>query len=461
MNPQTRNKPNPSLPDEVLHKSVDAVEAAVAAGFVWPMAPGTMARSAMAEACRTLGIARETLRHRLALAGARLGRWPNGIDPGWTSCAVTTEARRALYEARKARGATSKKKAKPEPEPSRSEIRDATFWRIRANALQRELDAAEKMAEELAGLRSVPIRSLEWAPPTDTRRGASVPGMFISDVHMGERIDPEEIAGINAFDPDICRARLRRYFAGACHVSARLTSDTDVRGGLLLLGGDLISGDIHEELRNTNSLTSHEQVAAVIEELEIGVRMILEAFGKVHVVSVPGNHSRVTHKPTAKLYSRASYDTLIAAMLSERFRSNPRATFQFGPDKDQAVNVFGFEHFLTHGDKMGTKGGMGFAGPLLPIVRGTKKIEAQQASIGRKPDYIWHGHYHITANAGSVLSNGSVPGYSEYASDLRASVEPPQQWLAILHSTWGMRERVPIQLEDPQRVKPRVSVTAA
>lgn len=347
------------------------------------------------------------------------------------------------------------------PRETRTETRDAAFWKTRCASLSKDLDAAERMAEELAGLHHISPRQINWALPEPGRKGKSVVGLLLSDMHMGEVIDTDEVSGINTFNPDICRARVRRFFTAACHVGSRLVSDTECKGALLALGGDMISGDIHEELRMTNALTSHEQCEAAIEEISAGIRVLLEAFGRVHVVSVPGNHSRVTHKPTAKLYSRASYDTHIAKMVAKEFVSDDRAQFQFGSDKDQVVNVFGFEHFITHGDKIGTKGGMGFAGPLLPILRGTKKIEAQQASIGRKPDYIWHGHYHTTANAGNVLSNGSVPGYSEYASDLRASVEPPQQWLAILHSHWGMRERVPIQLEDPQRVKPRVSVRAA
>lgn len=423
--------PTPPVSDLENARRRKAIEAAIEAGYAPPgqaVASGKI--GALAYAADLLGMGRNTLSSWFIRSKIKFGE--------------------------------QEKPPAAEPEPlSRSEIRDAAFWRARNAVLQKELDQAERMAEQLAGLRGMPVGRVEWALPEEKRRGASVIGMLLSDVHMGEVINPEEIAGINAFDPDICRARVRRYFAAACHVGARLASDTDCRGAMLALAGDMISGDIHEELRITNALTSHEQVAAVIEEVAAGVRMAVEAFGKVHVVSVPGNHSRVTHKPTAKLYSRASYDTLIAAMTAEQFKNDPRVTFQFGPDKDQVVNVFGFEHFITHGDKMGTGGGQGFAGVFLPIVRGTKKIEAHQASMGRKPDYIWHGHYHTTGNPGRVLSNGSVPGYSEFGSDLRASVEPPQQWLAVLHSHWGMRERVPIQLEDPQRIKPRLSVRAA
>ncbi len=89
-------------------------------------------------------------------------------------------------------------------------------------------------------------------------------GGLTSDVHMGERIDPAEINGLNAFDPDICRERMRRYFEAACVVGSRWASDTVCEGFLLALAGDLISGDIHEELRITNAMTAHEQVAAVV-----------------------------------------------------------------------------------------------------------------------------------------------------------------------------------------------------
>jgi hypothetical protein len=38
--------------------------------------------------------------------------------------------------------------------------------------------------------------------------------------------------------------------------------------------------------------------------------------------------------------------------------------------------IFGRSVLTTQGDKIGTRGGMGFAGPMFPIVRGSKKIEA-------------------------------------------------------------------------------------
>lgn len=348
------------------------------------------------------------------------------------------------------------------PELSRADTFDAGFWKKKYQSLERELAEAEHLAAELAGVRGVAYEIPDWIIRAQSGpRGKSVIGALVSDVHMGEVIEAEEINGINAFNPDICRERLRRYFPATCEIGSRWASDTDCQGTLLALAGDLISGDIHEELRITNALTSHEQCIAVAEELSAGIVKLLEAFGRVHVVVVPGNHGRTTHKPTAKLYARLSYDNLIGAMIAEKFRRNDRVTFQQSAAKDQLTPIFGRTVLTTHGDKIGTKGGMGFAGPMLPIVRGAKKIEAQQAGIGRRPDLIQFGHYHTTGNPGHILANGSVPGYSEYGDDLRAVVEQPQQWAYLLHSKWWLRERMPIQLEEPGLPeKPRVKVPA-
>jgi hypothetical protein len=406
--------PPPPIPNEVLSATVAAYEAC--------------GRNQVKTAS-VLGIARQTLQSRLRAAEVR------GHVPAAPS---------------------------PEPPMSGPERFDAAFWRKKAADARREADEAEHIAEQLAGLRNVEWSIPDWiSSPAEGDRGRSVIGCLVSDMHMGEVISADELNGTNAFDPDICRARMKRYFEAACIVGKRWAADTDCEGALLALGGDMVSGSIHEELAATNALTSPEQVVAAVETLAAGVIALRLAYKRVHIVSVPGNHSRTTHKSTAKLYSRLSYDTMIAAMLAERFKGDKQITFQYGAAKDQIVPVFGRTVFLSHGDKMGSRGGMGFAGPMLPIVRGTKKIEAQQARFGRRPDLILHGHYHTTGNAGAVLSNGSVPGYGEYADDIRADPETPAQWLFLLHSKWFLRERAPIQLEEPAQIeKPRIRVPA-
>ena len=334
----------------------------------------------------------------------------------------------------------------------RREIQGSSFWRARTKVLMKDLSNIEFLAEQLAGIRQAPVTIPEWmlTKPQDKLR--SIVGCFVSDVHAGEVVAPGEISGINEFNIDICRERLRKLFSRAVQYGTRWGADTNIVGCLLALGGDLISGDIHEELRITNELTSLEQVRFVVGELVAGALQLAEAFGAVHVPCVPGNHGRTTIKSTAKLYSRLSYDTMIGDMVRERLQHDPRFTWDISAGTDSITPIFGKVLLLTHGDKMGTGGGQGFAGPMLPIVRGTKKVQAQQSFLGQRPDLILSGHYHSSGNPYGVLANGSIPGYTEFGNLLRAGVDPAQQWCFLL--TDGdefLRDRTEVVLSEVGR----------
>lgn len=351
--------------------------------------------------------------------------------------------------------------AQPAPEPTPQERHGQAFWRRRSAELQRELDAVTHMAEELAGIRGITVDPPAWQHAPSEGGGRSIAILHTSDVHMGEVIDPAEIEGINSYDVQIARERMRRLFSAACELGPRWMHGDTCDGLLLTMAGDLISGDIHEELRITNALTAHEQVQAVVEVYEAGLRMLLDVFPAVHVVVVPGNHGRTTPKPTAKLAARLSYDTLAGAMLRDRMRSEARITWQIAEGADARVPIYGRTILTTHGDRMGTGGGMGFAGPVLPIVRGGHKVQLQAARMKLGCDLILSGHYHTAANPPNILANGSVPGYSEFGNGIRAAVEPPSQWLARFSLRWGLCERLPVRLDDPTRPRVKAATCAA
>ena len=406
----------------------EAIETCLREGFVPYRSEQRGKGSAVLEAPRRLKLNKNTLTDWVRAQDALANRGDKNFLPDWS-----------LYEAPEGK--------KP---PTRRELHDSAYWRRRAQGVEKELAAVEQMLEEIGGIRNLQVAPPEWLLKHGLgKRNRAVLSMLFTDLHMGEVVDPDEILGLNAFNPQIAATRVRRFFDAVCEIGPRWAADCKVEGLLLNLGGDLISGDIHEELRITNGLTSHEQVRMVVALIIAGIKLLLKVYKRIHVSSVPGNHARTTFKPTAKLYSKLSYDTLIAHMVADAFAGDPRVTFQIGVSNDCIIPVLGYTAFLTHGDKMGTGGGQGFAGPLLPIVRGTKKVEAQQARAQRRPDIIMHGHYHHSANPGPVFSNGAFPGYSEYGNGLRASLELPQQWFFLIHETWGVRERAEIKLETP------------
>lgn len=331
-----------------------------------------------------------------------------------------------------------------------AEVHDAKFYKRKVARQNKEIERLEHLIRELGGLDVVPDKP-KWPTKATGGKGKSVVAGLISDLHDGEKIEQDEIHGINAYDPDIATERMQRYMVAFCEVGQRWASDTVCEGALLTFNGDLTSGDIHEELMMTNTLTALEQVHHCAGIVSACIQAALNTYKTLHVVGTPGNHGRTTKKSTAKLYGRLSYDTLIMKYVHKEWEGDKRVTFQYG-HKDAVTHVLGQTILTTHGDKIGTGGGQGFAGPTLPVLRGSKKLIEQMGSINQTPTIIQIGHFHKVGNPyiGSVpiFQNGSVVGYSEYAGDIRASVEPPFQWMYLIHSKWGPRDRMPVMLGD-------------
>lgn len=349
----------------------------------------------------------------------------------------------------------------PEPETAPEEKHDSTFWRQKANAAQKDFEALSALVRELGALDGLQLRVPTWAFEPGQRHGGSATLIVHnSDRHYGEVIRGDEINDWNSFDTEICARRVRRFVDAACEIGRRWTSDTTVDGVLYTMAGDEISGDIHDELRETNEFTSLEQVQGAAQLHVAGLRQLADEYGRVHVTAVPGNHGRITRKPTAKRYGALSYDILIAKLVARELADDTRISFDIAAGPDTTTLIYGRHILTTHGDKIGTGGGQGFAGPVLPIIRGANKVSMQYGSTGARPDLILMGHFHTSAAPPGILANGSVPGYSEYGAAIRAKFDTPRQWLAIIRSRWGLSERADIQLEDPPPPpKPRVRAT--
>lgn len=350
----------------------------------------------------------------------------------------------------------------PKPQMTPAEIHDAAFWRRKAKTAQKQAAASENALREIAGMCRRELIVPRWTESAATVEGRAAGLIHLSDLHAGEVVRSEDTGGFNEYTPEIFQRRVRRMISASMQILPRWAADCRMQGVVLALNGDLISGDIHDELRRTNSLTSHEQVMLVTDELAGAIERLADHFGAVMVTVTPGNHGRTTERTHAKRMAALSYDTMVGNILERQFRSDSRVTINISSGPDLLFKIFGWSILQTHGDSMGTGGGQGFAGPELPIVRGGKKVRLAAFAAGEHYDVMLTAHYHTSSNPGTVLANGSIIGYNEYAQRIRAVPEPPQQWLALIHEKWALRERVPVVLEDPGPPRrPRVRVPAA
>lgn len=293
-----------------------------------------------------------------------------------------------------------------------------------------------------------------WMPTPAIRKQTTLtPILFTSDFQTGEVIRPDEIDGINEFNQDIFVERYQAMIEKTISLADNNTGATDFPGIVYLRGGDAISGEIHEELAETNDLSSIPAVRLVYQQEREGIRRLRDHFGKVRIISIPGNHGRTTKKPHAKGYSERSFETMLSWWLASGFENDPDVTF-WAPSSGEALfDVEGWQFLLSHGDRMGSRGGQGFIGPSATIARGHQKLYQNWTATGRRVDCILTAHLHTSLKLERGYANGSLAGYGEYARDLRAIPDAAKQWLLFSSREHMVSHAFELQLSRlPQRI---------
>lgn len=321
------------------------------------------------------------------------------------------------------------------------ERHDAEHYKKRVKTLEKELAYVTKLRESVIGLASAPQREgAPWLAKPAGKRRTEMPLLFTSDLQYGEVILADELDGVNEFNTEIARRRYRQLIHSTIDICMNYRHSERYPGIILLRGGDSISGDIHDELIQTNEVPSTMQVAELFEEEREGIRQLKKVFGKVQVLSVPGNHGRLTKKPVAKKYVEWNFDHLLTLMLERAFDGDKDVTFTHPKSGDIYFDVFGTKLLLTHGDRIGSRGGQGFIGASATVGRGSKKTRDAYATLGKRVDWLLMGHFHEFMVLPSTIVNGSLPGYSEFAAANRMRPEAPSQALFFIDSQYGLNE---------------------
>lgn len=324
---------------------------------------------------------------------------------------------------------------------------DLRIARSQRDSAEKAMHEAERIRERIFGLTEQPITAPDWAVERSEAGDAPhIAVLLFSDPQWGEVINRENMDGINEYNVEIAQARYRKLIERTIDISFEHLPRNRYSGIVYLRGGDMVSGDIHQELRETNELGGVEAIRSLVAAESWGMDQLAQAFGNVLTVSVPGNHGRTSLKPPSKRIAETNYDTLSAWWLEDRFKGDSRFTWQTPNSTDAVFDMHGRKYLLTHGDNIGTRGGQGFVGPIATISRGATLTLGEYARRGVHIDRMFCGHFHSAFYFGKGWSNGSLPGYSEYARSNRMTPEPPQQWLINFHPRHGATSQWLVQL---------------
>ena len=335
----------------------------------------------------------------------------------------------------------------------RAETQEAR-WQAKADDLTAQLGASRKalteserareVAEKVAEFSVRPLKPPKWLTrtPKKAERVATL-CTVLSDMHFDEVVDPSEVDGRNAYNRVIAEQRLERYFSGVVRLARHYLAGLTYEGVVVFMAGDSISGDIHEELTETNEGTALETCLYWTERLAAGLGVLADEFGKVHVPVVVGNHGRRTRKPRSKRRARDNFDWLIGQMLARHFQNDPRVTFQIPDSTDALVPIYDSTFLLTHGDQVGGGGGIGGIWP--PLMRMVARKRTRHDF-----DSLICGHWHslVMAPSSGLIVNGSTKGFDEYAATSNFVPERAQQALFTVAPGHGVTFTAPIFCDD-------------
>jgi len=283
---------------------------------------------------------------------------------------------------------------------------------------------------------------------------AGIPVLNLSDAHWTETVDAAQVNNINEYNLIIAQNRLRTTIEKTIHLAINHMTNMHYPGIVVAVGGDMVSGDIHTELSETNEIPTIPGLIDLAGVLMWAFKTLADKFGRVFVPWVIGNHSRNTAKPRYKSPHYTSFDWLLGCILEMTLKDDPRIQFYLPAGTDAAFSVCGHRFLLTHGDRLGTRGGDGIIGAIGPIVRGDVKTRGQHEALGQGYDTLLIGHWHQCMPLGRIMVNGSLIGWNEYAKlQLRARPEPPCQLLFFVHQEIGITCHWPIYPETPKIIE--------
>jgi hypothetical protein len=319
-------------------------------------------------------------------------------------------------------------------------------------AAQREADTAERIRTEIYNLAARTPEPPKWLVPATKQHGSrGVPCTIWSDWHYGEVVRPEEIGGVNEFNADVAAARITRLVDTTIDLCFNHmgVATKNYPGIVVMLGGDMLSGDIHEELFATNDRTTQQCINDLTDLIASALERMADAFGRVFVPCVVGNHGRASRKPRMKGRIFTSHEWNIYCNLERYFKRDDRVRLLIPEETDAYFKVYNHRFLLTHGDSLGVKGGDGIIGAIGPITRGSLKVARSEAQIGRDFDTIVMGHWHQMLWLPGGIVNGALKGYDEYARlAMRAPYSRPSQALWFVHPEHGITARWEVLLDE-------------
>ncbi len=308
----------------------------------------------------------------------------------------------------------------------------------RIKYLMKALDEAERRFEALSAVKEN-VETFRIEPRHKTSKNEAVSFACASDWHVEERVDRDVVNHLNHYDLKESSRRMKTYFQNVLRLVSRERLASTIDTLVLWLGGDLMTGYIHEELIESNYLSPIETVLFLKSHLISGIDFLLKegGFKQILVPTNFGNHGRTGEKVKVGTGYKNSYEYMLYCDLADIYghKREKRVKFSVAKGEFNFVEVFNVKIRTSHGYHIKYAGGVGgITIPAMKFIDRQNRIE--------KADYDVWGHHHQYFTNPFFCQNGSLIGVSAYGR--RFGNEVPKQAYFTVDAKRGITTQMPI-----------------
>ena len=296
----------------------------------------------------------------------------------------------------------------------------------------------------------------------------------LSDTHIGEHVDYEEMAGLNSYNFDIFNKRLYGWASQLLTLVELRRQFVPIDKLTIPMLGDMISGDIHDELIKTNLDNCLQQMIRGANLIAQALMYLAPHFKEIEVSCVVGNHGRMTRKPPMK-NKYMDWDYMLYQWIAAFCKEQSNITFHIPKSYMSIINVCNRNILIMHGDNIAGGGSRTSVTRLLTSLRSVvqfrkgleNEIErlngASKKQIPSTFDSVMMGHFHrcdeLDIGTGQALICGCMKGGDEFALQRLGAITKPQQIVTYWHPKYGMIGKETIYLNRYDRAKSKFTDT--
>tara|TARA_Y100001951_G_scaffold38814_1_gene30550 strand:- start:2239 stop:3588 length:1350 start_codon:yes stop_codon:yes gene_type:complete len=300
------------------------------------------------------------------------------------------------------------------------------------------------------------VKPIKPTKPTGKRRGESTQTVVapLTDTHIGEDVDYQQMAGLNSYSFEIFNRRLSGWAKQVLNLVELRRASVPIDDLIVPMLGDMISGDIHDELIKTNQDN-------VLGQMSRGANLIAQAllylaphFKTITVPCVVGNHGRMTRKPPMK-DKYMDWDYMLYQWVAAFCKNQKNIKFQINTSYMNIFQVYDKNVLIMHGDSASGAGSIATITKVLTNLRsvlqfrqGLEPEVADSNSHIKEPnllptsfDSVMMGHFHrvdeIDIGTGHAIICGCMKGGDEFALQRLAVITKPQQIVTYWHPKYG------------------------